>query len=398
MSDLDLGRPPEILDTGTPRRRLRWILLGLAVVAALVGWNLLGAGSGRTPPAALPAAPTELPPAQSFGAPDQASQLTFADASHGFLVQAVCSRPNADRTCPRRVLATADGGRSWESRPLLPALAAPYQTFAVLSAEELLFVDDAGLGSVVRSGDGGRSWQQQPVRLAGPAPVGPGGLVVARVSADCADTRCPSALAWIDPASWQLHPMPAQPDSTGADYVQASPPAPDGDQVAVAGSQTSATISVSTDAGSSWNSAPLPFALAAGQRLKAVRVYAAGGGRAYAFLQVYGQVGLAAAYGFRTDDGGLSWVDLDFARQTVWAPSGVLSGELISTDLPGRTYLSDRGGTEWAEAGPLPGPAFLSQSRPDGAVLATLVSDTARETYYVSTDGRSWSPLVVPGN
>ncbi len=153
---------------------------------------------------------------------------------------------------------------------------------------------------------------------------------------------------------------------------------------------------MSTDGGATWTENRLEVPLQEGQEVAAAQALAAGGGRAYVFIQVFDEAGVAAKYGFRTDDAGATWTDLRFEEQPFWLPIGLLDGELVSTDLPGRVLLSSAGGTRWAEIGSVGNGPYLSQAVPDGPLLATLLNSQGFASYYVSADGRDWTSIRLP--
>ncbi|MDQ3463169.1 MAG: hypothetical protein M3500_00285 [Actinomycetota bacterium] len=395
----DVADPHEdVLDSGTPDRPVRWIAAAVVAVLALIGWNVMGSDSEQALDRVVESHAAEPP---GVGEPipdvspstDHAEQLTFVDDQHGFIVQSTCAQAPGGVPCPRRILATTDGGSSWQSRGPLPSYA---QTAYLLVAESErdLTVLDVSLASVVRSVDGGRSWRQLPITRADPAAAPAGALLVHDVGRRCS-TDCPGSLVWIDPATEELHPLPSQPWAGAHRDRSTLSTAWDGDIVAAAAG-TAGLVSMSGDGGQTWIDTRLEVPLAKGQRIQQSQAMAAGGGRAYAFMQVFGGLGMEATYGFRTDDAGVTWTDLRFEDQQVWIPAGVIGGELISTDLPGRIFLSSAAGTRWAEAGTVAGGPWLSQTAPDGAVLATVFNYRGEESYHLSTDGRTWTPLTLP--
>lgn len=398
-----MTEPGDVLDSGTPGRSGRWIAAAVLAVLALVGWNLLGPdpdvdraveSHSVDEPAGWEAGPT----AETSTTPGRVDQLTFVDDQHGFLVQYLCSQSTGGDPCPRRMLATDDGGSSWEARATTPAYADSFYPFMAESRLALTLVDHLTMSSVARSFDGGRSWQERPISRAEPAAAPVGALLIQDVAPLCG-SNCSGLLAWID-AAGRLHPLLSQPTAgPPAETLQYPVPAsmgPDGDIVAGAVADSAGLVSMSTDGGRTWIDTRLEVPLAAGQAIQDTRVLAAGGGRAYAFVPVFNAVGVVATYGFRTDDGGATWSDLGFEDQRIWVPAGVLDGELISTDLPGRILLSSAGGTRWAEAGGVAGGPYLSQQAPDGPVLAAVPNSQGYESYHLSTDGRTWTPVSLP--
>lgn len=392
-------RHEDVLDSGPPRRLGRWLVVGAVAVLALVGWNAFGSGSDlrqvQIQPTPVPdrSGGAQQPAATVPANPDHADQLVFADAQHGFLMQYLCSRAAGLGACPRRILATEDGGSTWEGRAVIPPYADGFYALTPLSGLELVLVDQLSADSVVRSFDGGRSWAQSATFRAASAPVPAGALLVADQDRSCAPD-CAGVLSWIDPDTLALHPLPTQP----AAAVGQPPPtmARDGQLALAAAEPTAGLVSVSTDGGGSWTETRLEVRVDAGQDVGVAQVIAAGAGRVYAFIQLFDSSGLAAKYGFRSDDAGVTWIDLGTQDPLLWVPVGVLSGELVSTDLPGRVMRSSAGGTEWAEVGSVAGGPYLSQARPDGMLLATVLNSQGFERYFLSADGQDWMSIQLP--
>lgn len=390
----------DVLDTSRPKRPWGWIVAAAVVAVALLGWNL------RTP--GQPDAAAQQQAAQAdrgsidtsredmfFPAgPDRVEQLTFVDDNVGFLVLHACSVIVPGGPCPRRILATTDGGATWETRGVVPTAADQLSGLVVGSTQDLALVASwQGAATVARSRDGGRTWGVEALRLGGPEAAPPGAPVVVDV---CPPTPCGGSLSWLDPDSALIHPLPVQPAAAEVSQLQSSPRSTDGDLVASAVGMTAGHVAMSRDGGVTWTDTRLEVPLEPGQSIRDTVALSAGGGRAYAFVQVYDSAGVDSSVGFRTDDGGLRWTDIGFQDQSVWLPTGILDGELISTDLSGRIYLSGDGGRTWGPGGEVPGPTYLTQSTPDGPVLATLVDRNGTESYYRSSDGLSWSPVFLP--
>ncbi|MBA3419627.1 MAG: hypothetical protein H0U09_13190 [Geodermatophilaceae bacterium] len=396
-----LGPHEDVLDSGTPGGSGRWIAIAVVAVLALVGWNLLDSGPEQAvdravdSPAVDPPADRVIEPVPEESLPtDRADQLTFVDDAHGFLVQYACPLTNADASCPRRIVATSDGGASWEVRgPIPPHYAEHYYQLAAASRDQLMLIDGATLASIALSVDGGRSWRQLPVTPAEAAPA-PAGATLTQSAHRC-DQVCKTTLGWIDPAALKSHPLPSQPVAGSGDVLALPSMSSDGDIVVSSVAGTAGQVSMSTDGGQTWSDTRLEVPLVSVMSQQYVQVWAAGGGRAYAVVQVYDGVGTESTYGFRTDDGGLTWADLRLEGQAV-GTGGVLGGELITTDLSGQIFVSSAGGTRWDEVGTVLGTVWLAQTVPDGPVLATMFDDDGEESYQLSIDGRSWVPVSLP--
>jgi len=399
-----LGTREDVLDSGTPGRPRRWIAAAGVAIVALVGWNVLGSGPDETI-APIAASQTFEPPSgwtvdpeQVVSSnPDQADQLTFVDDQNGFLVQYLCSQSTGGAACPRRLLATTDGGSSWEARATIPVYAEPFHTLLVESELRLALIDTSTLARMARSFDGGRSWRLLPITRAEPAAAPEGALVVADIDPRCAQ-ECAGPLAWIDPTDQALHLLPSQPAAAEAAFPGLQSVGTDGDIVVGSSAGSAGLVSMSTDGGLSWNEARLDVPQREGWAQVESRGLAAGNGRAFVFVQAFDEVGLDATYSFRTDDGGRTWVELPAEGEAAYFPVGVLDGELIATDLPGRIFRSEAGGTRWVEAGSLAGGPYLYQAIPDSPVLATVLNSQGNASYHLSTDLISWTPMPLPGS
>lgn len=392
----------DVLDSGPPGQPRRWIAVAVVAVLVLIGWNVLGSGPDEI---AAPAAESHAVDTPATGVepgpevpanPDHADQLTFVDADNGFLMQHLCSQSTGGGACPRRILATADGGSRWEGRSVIPSYADEFYALVAHSEFDLTLLDKLSAASVVRSFDGGRSWAQFPTTGAEPAPVPAGVGLVSDLDPACTPD-CPAALSWIDPSTLQLHALPSQPAAGIGDLPRPASLASDGDIAAASAIRAAGLVSVSRDGGATWVETRLPVPLQEGQEVAAAQALAAGGGRVYTFIQVFDAAGVAAKFGFRTDDGGATWAGLGLQDPPLWLPFGVLDGELLATDLPGRILLSSAGGTRWSEGGRVVGGPYLSQAKPDGPLLATIVNSQGFESYRLSPDGQDWTLIRLPG-
>ncbi len=388
---------PDLLVTGRPGRPWPWLAVAALVVVALVWWNVGGSEPEPAAPEAgrsEPAAPSEVTQLV-VATPDRAEFLTYADGQTGFLVQWVCSEFSAEGNCPRQLLATDDGGRSWEVRGRLPGDARYLDRFVVVSPTVLAFVGDFLPSTMAVSYDAGRTFSMRALDRGADLPAPPGTPVV-NDATPAGNVGYGLDLSWIDVENQSLHRLPNQPDADGLAKVRPSARPADGDLAVSAIGLTAAHVWFSPDGGRTWRASRLEVPPVAQHTIAAVSVFTAGAGLAHTFVRVNDSTGLAQVHGFRTDDGGETWTDTDFEDQALWPPAGVVAGELISTDNPGEVFLSSRGGQDWERGGPLPAPAYLSQTVPGGPVLATLVGQNGLQTYYQSTDGRVWTLVPVP--
>lgn len=387
---------PDLIETGPPRRPWPWLALAVLVVVALLWWDVGRPDSGAPPSAAPPSSePVVTEVTQTVVAtPDRAESLTYADARTGFMVQWVCSEFSPQGDCPRQLLATDDGGASWEVRGRLPEAGRYLDRFLVVSASTVAFVGDFAPAIMAVSYDAGRTFTMRALTRGPALPAPPDAPVVTDPGVRC--TNCSSSLSWVDVRGQAVHALPSQPSADGPGWLRASPRASDGDLLVTGPDLTAGLAWISRDGGISWHGTRLAVPQVPGHAVQDVTALSAGGGRAYAFVEVYDATGLAEIYGFRTDDGGRTWTTTGFQEQSLWRPAGVLSGELISTNNPGDVFLSVRDGLDWLRGGRLPAPAYLSQTVPDGPVLATLVGQNGLQTYYQSVEGRVWTLVPVP--
>jgi len=398
------GNPVEVLDSGRSPRRSGWLIGALIVALVLLGWRWT---AGSDPPVAAPA-PSSIPlsatpadPTYPSPGPDATIEdVAFLDSATGYLVQRRCAAATPEPRCGRLLLATADGGRSWQPLAQIPAFADVFQRLVVEPPNTVLLLEREGSAALVRSEDGGRSWFRLPIAVAVPAPARAGALVVKQQQSRPCPRGCPITLAWLDLATQQRRPFPTQP--AHSDLLVPAPMSADGDVVATLTGADRAVVAMSTDGGLTWSETALPVPLGAGEHPTAavsdVTALAAGGGRAYAFVSVQPvatQPVVPTTYGFRTDDGGATWVDLGLPADLL-VPSVVVHGELATTDTAGQILVSTAGGTRWAAVRHGPSePTYLRQDRADGPVLAVAFAEQQPQLY-LSFDALGWLPAEVP--
>lgn len=393
----------DVLDTGAPSRFGLWQVVALIAVLALLGWNLR---SSPEQPAATPIAkptaaersgattePAPPPPNQPI---DHVVGLAFVDDRAGFLMRYSCSHAPDSSTCTRSLLATVDGGRTWDVRGNFPTWAGSYYLLEAVSETEVALLDHADLDSVVQSFDGGRTWVQQAIGRGPPAPAPPGATVVQEFPAVCSATECAGPPAWIDLAARTLHPLPRQPLAGTDQPFWIAPMSPDGQLVASSQQLSAARVAMSVDGGSTWIEAVLDVPVGDSSYVEHVQAMAAGNGRAYAYVKVFGRPGGETTYGFRTDDAGASWVDLGWEQASVsWFPAAVLDGELIATSFSNQVQVTSGSGATWSPVDGAPREGWVVQSEPGGPVLLTASHGEA-ESYHLSFDGRTWTPMYLP--
>lgn len=395
--DATTGR--DVLDSGVRRRRSSWLLVLVLVVAAAVWLQAGGADSGDRPPPsaeqtgwvadARPDRPDRPDPAH-----DWVEQLTFVDNRTGFLVQHLCP-PSPVGPCPRRLLTTNDGGRNWQPRGGLPDEAQSPQVLVAVSATDLALYAEYLPSTIASSGDGGRSWSVSALARGEPRPAPAGAPVIVDAALPCPVTVCPPWLAWVDIAEQRVHRLPGQPAAADGSALMAASRGPEGDLVATAFGLSAAWVWTSQDGGRTFVGAALPVPTASGEGIQGLRAFAAGGGRVFAFAEVATGSRVLIS-GFRSDDGGRTWTGLGEREERRGWPNGVLAGELIGTDAGGLIQLSYGRGQGWRPSGVQVGSGWVTQQRPGGPVLATVVDSSGLVTYYQSSDATTWSRIVPP--
>lgn len=398
------GREPmpgydDVLDTGTRTRFGPRSALGAIAVVALLGWQLRTSPVPPVVSAPLEvAAPAEAVPETVIEQwdTDVVTEVTFVDGRSGFAVQEQCSpSAGAGSGCGRRLLSTSDAGVTWDSLRWIPTLADGYDELLAVSVDELMLLDTATLSGVVRSTDGGQSWVRLPVRQADSRPLAPSSVVVMGAPVIC-NRQCErTSVAWFDPISLTVHPVPAQPTASELTRSQFTRATTAGADVLVSGTTlTGAYAAFSRDGGRSWSEARLDPDLASGQAVVHSEVTPAGDGRAYAYVQVTGRTGESTTFRYRSDDGGANWLPLPVpSPDFLWSPLAVLAGELLVNDDVGRTYLSSGGGTSWVEVTDAPVGMSLAQTAPDAPIVGTVWRLQSAPQRYLSRDGLSWLPV-----
>lgn len=397
-----LSAEGDVLDTGTPGRFGVWVTVAVICALVLLGWQLRDASAppvARTALAVAEPADVSPEPTTAQWGVDILGEVTFVDDRIGFAVQQQCSDAAAVAFgCGRRLLATGDAGATWEALRWLPTLAEGYDELLALSADELILFDVTTQAGVVRSTDGGRSWVRLPVQRSGPRALAPQGLVVLGGPVICNRQCEPTTVAWFDPASLTVHPLPTQPaveELARSEFTRATTL---GTDIVVGGTTlTGAYVAFSRDSGHSWSQTRLDPELEPGQAVTHAAVTAAGDGRAYAFVQIDDGVGSPTTIGYRTDDGGGSWRTLWLEEQPFqWSPHAVVAGELIVNDVPGRVYMSSGGGTAWATVVDAPAGMWIEQAAPGGPILGTAGPHRALQVHYLSRDGLTWMRMRLP--
>lgn len=370
MSDVDftglrdeagqLARQPDFATVQSRAGRIRRARAGKA--GAALGAVLLAGLLGVT---ALPR--NEGAPSVPVGSPSSTRRVVWAgagDPAHLYATVADCP------TCPQQLLASTDGGQTWQKRYELPAEAGE-RTLAVLGPEQLVMVGpsevrvtnpSAPLGGSVAVGvsrrtspDGGRTWQEEkPFVVVGqPESV---------ASPGCWDTRCTAVRVRLGPNAqatsirWPERP-PVSLDLAGAG------PAASGVWAAGCHETTGGpATAVTTDEGRRWTVVVLPDE-----------------------THTAGPAGCLRDADLATADGRTAYVVLP-----------------DSSDKPARVHRSTDGGATWqrtsdassfAGGQPVPGSTYVT---PDGSlVLAVRQGGTIRTV--TSRDGCTFQPVELTG-
>lgn len=259
-----------------------------------------------------------------------------------------------DPADPRRILAasnvgllaSADGGRSWQALPAprgeIAALAVPAGRPGAVYA--------AAIDRLVRSDDGGQSWTPLEV-----------GLPTSRPRALAADPQAPDRLYAIvgdgatllrsDDAGGSWTPLTGQRLPADATTVVVVPGGPDTQRLLFAGTIGGGVLA-SGDEGASWGNASgfvngalpttpvrsLAYDAASGDRFEGT-----GGARFSGALYAGTDAGL-----FKSTDGGTSWTRLPLdARVVAVAASPTDSRVLLAVDNQARLFRSEDRGLTW---------------------------------------------------
>jgi hypothetical protein len=310
-------------------------------------------------------------------------ELDFADPSHGYALGRDCVE-----TCRFTLLATSDGGRSWQPRPLPPEEGAATDAGVTVAGPERLSFNRSSAaatstGEFFVSDDGGRTWH--PPLTAAPTllkPIEDGALVVQACVGARGDT-CVRGLGSLTP---QGISMPAVTQPPLADPVPGGAATASG-VVWATGRHVGTgqwAVSVTSDGSRTWSTTPLDLpgkpALAGGWSVVE--------GAGLLYLTVVGSIGvgptgLLAIY--RSRDRGRTWTGTWRATPTS-VRQGVLGSAVATSD--GRLLLySTLDGT--VEAGTftraehqLPGPVTWTR----GGYL----SRASAGSFELSADGVHW--------
>lgn len=227
------------------RRRLQVVAIVAAVAAVAAAMPLVRAGRPATP-----ATTHEERMNTSY-------VMDFADPDHGYALGRTCLP--ASSGCTFLLHRTADGGRTWASRTLPPALdtkAGYYSAVLYVLGPDAVAIgwSDGTEPSRIHSTDGGRTWRRDdhPRQGGGAAPLDRGALLTARCAEQPFITaqQC-SDLGTIRPDTGEFVATPAQPPRTP---LQIGPTATRGGRYwAICVTAGAYAIAISADGGRTWS-------------------------------------------------------------------------------------------------------------------------------------------------
>jgi hypothetical protein len=396
----DAARQPEFAAvrqrTGRLRRRRRLAMagasLGVTSVLALGGYAITGPGTG-------PVGPAEASPSAVVDAPARIRGAVAGDADHFYALVADCE------SCKESLMASKDGGRTWQQRPAYAALLQEpdiVPNLDVLGPRILTLGLPAKLGrSEIDSGmkrkistDGGATWRDLKVSQTPVAATPPGTRLV-----DCITATCVLA---VDPATGTLAPLATQPAL--AQYVMATAPVDAGLWVKGLDPATGRpAVAVSHDRGQTWTTAvfttepPAPSPDGGPPRMYLPDIATADGRTVYATIE-----GTHDGYAhlYRSTDGGATWQRTNPDGPPTGLPF-VTTQSFVTTD-GAHVMLLQEGDTVVAKISP-DGSTYAPLAMPGGpadtGTAPTVINDSRylwhdRQALYLSTDGRNWHRLT----
>jgi hypothetical protein len=316
--------------------------------------------------------------------------VDFADADHGYALRGMCR--GSSNGCEFTLLATSDGGRTWQRRTLPPPASKISNyfnaTLYVLSPDEVVIDRPAEPNWETRriySDDGGRDWRvAEPWYAPDFAPVPENGVLTVSCSTDLIGTDMCAVIGTIQPDTGTMVRVPEQPKLTSG---RLGTTATAGGQLWVVGRKENAgwTVAVSGDSGRTWTTTVLDVpGIPTTDRWAVVErngVMYLTAGTTYDLLAVW-----------RSTDDGTTWTRTWAGTGTNWLPSPAGSaiaagdGSLIVSD--GRsTYVSTDQGVTFRRTGDA-APGTIRWTR-----AGYLRSGSGG--FALSTDGVKWRSFEV---
>lgn len=362
----DIG---QVTDRARARGRMQAAVI--AVVAVAVAVPVLRSLPDATPPAAPPA-------------PRAALEIDFADERHGYALTSSCERREAG--CTFTLLATDDGGRTWEPRRL-PAPERPgsgyFSASMYVQGPTHVVIDEPNIprGRRILSTDGGRVWvpMLDPIDTETPVPS-----LTGRLTGVCGERTEPfgacAELGMIG-EDGQTRPVPGVPRLAQTQYGAA--PTPSGRYWFVGRHPDTGAWTIGVSSDREWAMTELdPGGLVTADGWAVIE------GNGFLFATATGADTLLGVW--RSADGGRSWVRTwtpeTLVRGLVGTPVITSDGTLILSDGKVTYESTDQGHTFTRTGDPANGRVTWTR----GGYLRVNGGQ-----YALSTDGRNWRAFVV---
>lgn len=376
------------------RRAMAGAAFGVAALLALGGYAITRPGGG-------PVGPAEASPSAVVEAPERIHWATARDADHLYAQVADCA------SCRPRLMASDDGGRTWQERPAYAALkeSASLSDLIVLGPRILALGLPAKLGRNEKdsgakrkiSTDGGATWRDLRVS---PTPVSaaPAGTWLV----DCFTDGC--GLHAVDAATGTLAPLATQPAL--AQYVTVDAPVGAGLWVKGLDPATGRpAVAVSRDRGQTWTvtvfttESPAPSPDGRTPRRYLPDIATADGRTVYTTIE---RTDDGFAHLYRSTDGGATWQ----RTNPDGPPSGlpfVTTSSFVTAD-GAHVMVLQEGDTSvaWISSdGRTYAPLAVAGAPAKSAILPTVIDKDHYlwhdgQALYLSEDGRSWRRLTTP--
>jgi hypothetical protein len=364
------------------RRRMQ-----VGAVAAVVAVSVAVPLLRSLPDADRSPAEPGVPPTMTF-------EVDFADAGHAYALGSDCL--DAGGSCALALFASADGGRTWEERPL-PDGGERYEVGELsVQAADRVVVDrvtvDGQRVARVLSADGGRTWRSVAVgALAEAAPLPDGAWVEGVCVGAEDDGGCRMGVGTLSPDGTRLVPAPAQPPLVEPQIGRSA--TRDGHLWAAGIDRRTGgwALSVSGDGGAGWSTTPVP--VPGEPSMNDAWAVVEADGVLWATLQgsiAKGPYGLLAV--FRSTDGGATWTTTWRAtagtvlQAALGDPVATSDGRLLVYSAATGTHETRDGRTFTKARTQLLGPVTWTR----GGYVAKGDRDFA-----VSADGIGWRRFTI---
>ncbi|HEX7975063.1 MAG TPA: hypothetical protein VF498_11695 [Anaerolineales bacterium] len=315
------------------------------------------------------------PAAQPGATPDaglafnQVLDISFSDATHGWLIGSACGPAGS---CAPALRLTLDGGLTWQAVPAPPTGLANVGDSGLTHNVRSLRFNSPATGWAFGPGlwatrDGGRSWADlnpdRPVRALEPA----GGSVWALFGSCQEAGPCEFSVAALDPGGLAWQPLPKQPGISGTQvqllrygpqdaWVLAwgSPAAGEASTAATtapAGKAGGPALAVTHDGGASWQLMGLPCS----PQAAAARMAALNGHQLWALCGGGPGAGQQLKTFTVSNDGGLTWSTPQDAPSAGYVDDLAAVNQQRGFMALGRStlFITHYGGQSWTPAIPL---------------------------------------------